>query len=250
MGESAQLFLQHFGLELFGTMLLILLGNGVVANTILKNTKGNSQGFLAITTGWGFAVLIGAMCSINLKGVGHLNPAVTVAFVIQHTWFDNNGWFLLPAILLGQIAGAFIGQVIVDIFYWKHMKDTVVENEDFILAMHSTIPTKRCSYLNIFCEFIGTFVLVAAILSIGKFSDFSLGNWGPMFVALTVFAIGLSLGGTTGYAINPVRDLIPRIVHFILPLKNKGKSDWSYSWIPVVGPIAGGATASLIFLLF
>ncbi|KAF0850326.1 MAG: aquaporin family protein [Spiroplasma poulsonii] len=247
---NTQLFFQHFGLEMFGTMLLIILGNGVVANILLKNTKGNGQGFFAITAGWGFAVLVGAMASSALKGVAHLNPAVTFAMVVQQTWFINNGWFLLPALLLGQVAGALIGQIIVDIFYWKHIKDTVNDNPDFILAMHATGPTYRPAFFNFFAEFIGTFLLVAAILAIGKYETFSLGTWGPLFVGLTVFGIGISLGGTTGYAINPVRDLIPRIVHFVLPLKNKGNSDWSYSWIPVVAPTCAGLATGGIFLLF
>ncbi|KAI92625.1 MIP/aquaporin family protein [Spiroplasma melliferum] len=247
---NTQLFFQHFGLELFGTMILIILGNGVVANILLKKTKGNGQGFFAITAGWGFAVLIGAMISSALHGVAHLNPAVTIAMVVQRTFFVDNGWFLLPALLLGQIVGAVIGQIIVDVFYWKHIKDTVTDNPDFILAMHATGPTHRNPFFNFFAEFIGTFVLIAAILAIGKYSSGNLGPFAPFFVGLTVFGIGLSLGGTTGYAINPVRDLIPRIVHFVLPLKNKGTSDWSYSWIPVIAPITAGVVTSGIFLLF
>lgn len=245
---NTELFFQHFGLELFGTMLLIILGNGVVANILLKNTKENGQGFFAITAGWGFAVLVGAMASSALKGVAHLNPAVTFAMVVQQTWFVSNGWFLLPALLLGQIAGALIGQIIIDIFYWKHIKDTVNNNSDFILAVHATAPTHRNTFFNFFGEFIGTFVLIAAILAISKYGG--LGVWTPLFVGLTVFRIGLSLGGTTGYAINPVRDLIPRIVHFVLPLKNKGYSDWNYSWIPIVAPTCAGLATGAIFLLF
>ncbi|AGM25467.1 MIP/aquaporin family protein [Spiroplasma chrysopicola] len=248
--EEMKIFLQHFGLEFFGTMLLIILGNGVVANTILKKTKGNGQGFFAITAGWGFAVLVGAMISSALKGVAHLNPAVTFAMVVQQTWFNANGWYLLPALLLGQLVGAVIGQIIVDIFYWKHIKDTVTEQPDFILAIHSTGPTHKNNFFNFFAEFIGTFVLISAILAIGKYNTFSLGAWGPLFVGLTVFGIGLSLGGTTGYAINPIRDLAPRLVHFVLPLKNKGSSNWSYSWVPVIAPSAAGFVCGAIFLLF
>ncbi|WP_374696220.1 MIP/aquaporin family protein [Spiroplasma endosymbiont of Polydrusus formosus] len=247
---NAQLFFQHFSLEFFGTMLLIILGNSVVANILLKNTKGNGQGFFAITAGWGFAVFIGAMVSSALRGVAHLNPAVTIAMVVQQTFFVNNGWFLLPALLLGQIVGAIIGQIIVDIFYWKHIKDTVADNPDFILAIHATRPTYHNSFFNFFSEFIGTFVLIAAILAIGKYNSGNLGALTPLFVGLTVFGIGISLGGTTGCAINPVRDLIPRVVHFVLPLKKKGSSDWNYSWIPVAAPIIAGLAIGGIFLLF
>ncbi len=170
--------------------------------------------------------------------------------VVQQTFFITNGWFLLPVLLLEQIVGAIIGQIIVDVFYWKHIKDTVTDNPDFILAIHAKGPTYHNPFFNFFAEFIGTFVLIATILTIGKYSSGNLGAWTPLFVGLTVFGIGLSLGGTTGYTINPVRDLIPWIIHFVLPLKNKGTSDWSYSWIPVIAPIIAGIVTSGIFLLF
>jgi len=190
------------------------------------------------------------MTSSALKGVAHLNPAVTIATVVQHTYYDTNGWFLLPAFLLGQTVGAILGQVIINIFYWKHIKDTIVEAPNLVLAMHSTGPQHRNPFLNFFSEFIGTFILIAGILAIGQFpATFALGSWAPLFVALIVFGIGLSLGGTTGYAINPIRDLAPRIVHFVMPLKGKAKSDWNYAWIPVAAPLTAAAVCSAIFLV-
>ncbi|AHB36038.1 MIP/aquaporin family protein [Spiroplasma apis] len=239
----------HFGTELLGTCFLILLGNGVVANVILRDTKGNKGGFIAITTGWALAVALAATISSALGGAAHLNPAVTIA-VLTNGWKENVGDFcLLPIFLIGQLIGAILGQVIIDIFYIKHILHTAASGEGAnVLGMHCTAPTYRNVALNFFAEFVGTVVLIVAILSIKKF--YSNAGWmGPLFVGLTVFGIGLSLGGTTGYAINPVRDIVPRIVHQLLPIKNKASSDWSYSWIPVIAPLASGLVVGAAFLI-
>ncbi|QEH61357.1 glycerol uptake facilitator protein [Spiroplasma chinense] len=241
-------WLTYFSTELLGTMILIVLGNGVVANIVLKGTKGNNSGWIAISAGWGFAVTVGATISSALGGVAHLNPAVTIAMLISG-WKQNIGPFsALPLILLGQVCGAIIGQIIVDIFYVKHINDTLSSDEkNNVLAMHATIPTHRNAFVNVFCEFIATAVLIATIMATRNW--FGQSDWmGPIIVGVCVIAIGLSLGGTTGYAINPVRDLIPRIVHQLLPIKGKGKSDWKYSWIPVVGPILAGLVIGAAFI--
>ncbi|AUB31625.1 MIP/aquaporin family protein [Spiroplasma floricola] len=239
----------HFGTELIGTMVLILLGNGVVANVVLKNTKGNNGGLIAITIGWAVAVILGATIASAMGGKAHLNPAVTIA-MISNGWEKNVGsFYLLPLILLGQILGAILAQVILDIFYIKHITHTISENEpSMVLAMHSTGPTYRNIVLNFFSEFIGTAVLILAIFASATW--FKTANFmGPIFVGIAVLAIGLSLGGTTGYAINPVRDLMPRIVYQCLPVKNKVKADWQYSWIPVAAPLAAGVIVGLLFLI-
>ncbi|WP_339020177.1 MIP/aquaporin family protein [Spiroplasma endosymbiont of Atherix ibis] len=239
----------NFGTELIGTMILILLGNGVVANVFLKNTKGNNGGFLSITIGWAVAVILGATISSAMGGKAHLNPAVTLA-MLSNGWEKNVGSFgLLPLFFVGQIIGAILAQVILDIFYIKHITHTISEKQpENVLAMHSTGPTYRNIILNFFSEFIGTVVLVLAIFATinwFKFYNFM----GPIFVGITVLGIGLALGGTTGYAINPVRDLIPRVVYQFLPVKNKVKADWQYSWIPVVAPLFAGVIVGLLFLI-
>ncbi|AGM26356.1 glycerol uptake facilitator protein [Spiroplasma syrphidicola EA-1] len=241
------IFFIQLSTELLGTAILVLLGNGVVANTLLKKTKGNNQGFLAITAGWGFATFLGALVASLLNGAAQLNPAVTIAVVIQQTWFIEHGWFLLPAILIGQILGAIIAQLIVDTIYWKHIKDTVTDNPDFVLAVHATIPTYQNKFLNFFTEMIGAALLVLVVLLLSEQESKVIHNLAPLFVGFTVFAIGLGIGGPTGYAINPVRDFIPRLIYSFLPLKGKSKAQWNYSWIPVLAPITGGIIVSLIF---
>lgn len=232
--------MNHFIAELIGTALLIILGNGVVANVLLNQTKGNSSGWIVITFGWAIAVFTGVYASAALGGGGHLNPAVSIALA---TFGDFDSGMLLPYIA-GQFVGAFIGSLIVWLSYKKHFDTT--ENADAIRAVFCTAPAIRHSFYNFITEAVGTFILVLGALFISKPTS-SLGTLDALPVALLVLGIGLSLGGPTGYAINPARDLGPRIIHALLPIKNKGVSDWSYSWVPVLGPIAGALLASLIY---
>lgn len=228
--------------ELLGTMFLIVLGNGVVANVVLAKTKGNNGGWIVISFGWAIAVFVGVYVAAHGSGA-HLNPAVTLAMAA----FNGFPWSDVPVYIAGQFSGAMIGAVIVWLGYRQHFDET---NEPGLqLATFSTIPAIRNKFHNLMSEFVGTFIFVLAVLFIAKPSN-SLGTLDALPVALLVLGIGLSLGGATGYAINPARDLGPRIIHALLPIKGKGKSDWSYSWIPVVGPIAGGLVAALFFKLF
>jgi len=232
--------MNHFLGEFIGTALLIILGNGVVANVLLNQTKGNSGGWIVITFGWAIAVFTGVYASTALGGGGHLNPAVSLSLA-AFSDFDSN--MLLPYIG-GQFAGAFTGAIIVWLSYKKHFDATT--NADAIRAVFCTAPAIRSSFYNFITEAIGTFILVLGALLISKPSA-SLGTLDALPVALLVLGIGLSLGGPTGYAINPARDLGPRIAHFILPIPGKENSDWKYSWIPVLGPIAGGMIAAWIY---
>jgi glycerol uptake facilitator protein len=229
--------------EFIGTMLLILLGNGVVANVCLDKTKGNSGGWLLITVGWGMAVFVGVFVGASMGG-GHLNPAVTISFAARGmiTWGES------VSFIAGQMAGAAFGAFLV----WLHHKPHYDATEDSgaILGTFSTGPAIRSTLYNLIAEIIGTFVLVFAgyyILSakVGD-TEATLGALDALPIALVVLVIGISLGGTTGYAINPARDLAPRIMHTILPIPNKGSSDWSYSWIPIVGPLIGGLLAAWV----
>ena len=225
--------------ELIGTALLIILGDGVVANVVLQKTKGNGGGLIAITFGWSMAVFVGVFSVAAVSGA-HLNPAVTIAFAVLGK-FD---WALVPVYIGAQLLGAFIGAVIVWFAYRQHFDAT--ENAADKLAVFCTGPAIRNITHNLVTEAIGTFVLIFAVLEIVSPAS-SLGALNALPVALIVLAIGLSLGGPTGYAINPARDLGPRIAHALLPLKNKGASDWSYSWIPVLGPILGAVIAAYLF---
>lgn len=228
--------------EFIGTALLIIMGNGVVANVVLNKTKGNSSGWIVITFGWAMAVFMGVYISNKLGGGGHLNPAVTLALA---AFKDFDTALVLPYIG-GQLAGAVAGAVIVWLSYKTHYDAT--EDKDLKLATFATAPAIRNTANNFFTEFIGAAVLMFAALAISP-SASSMGTLDALPVALVVLGIGLSLGGPTGYAINPARDLGPRIAHFILPIKNKRDSDWSYSWIPVAGPIAGALFAAWLFSL-
>lgn len=230
--------------EFIGTAILIILGNGVVANVLLNQTKGHGGGWIVITFGWAIAVFTGVYTATTLGSGGHLNPAVTIALA-AFSDFDSN---LLLTYIGAQFTGAFAGSFIVWLAYKKHF-DATPENPDAVRAVFCTAPAIRNSFFNVVTEAIGTFILVLGALLISKPSA-SLGTLDALPVALLILGIGLSLGGPTGYAINPARDLGPRIIHAILPLKNKGGSDWSYSWIPVVGPIIGGLLAAFIFKTF
>jgi glycerol uptake facilitator protein len=233
--------------ELFGTAILIVLGDGVVANVVLRRTKGQDAGWIVITSGWAAAVTIAVYCVNSISGA-HLNPAVTIALAAIGA-FD---WARVPMYIAAQIAGGFLGAVFVWLAYlphWKETPDPVAK-----LAVFSTMPAIRQPGANLLSEVIGGFALVLALLAVlspGNFvpgSDLAKG-FGPVLVGVIVFAIGLSLGGPTGYAINPARDLGPRIAHALFPIAGKGSSDWGYAWIPIVGPIVGGVLGAVLYHL-
>lgn len=225
--------------EFIGTALLIIMGDGVVANVLLNRTKGQNSGWIVITFGWAMAVFLGVFASIALGGSGHLNPAVTIALSAFGD-FDSS---LLGSYIAAQFAGAIVGAIIVWLAYKQHFDAT--EDKDAKLAVFCNAPAIRSAGYNLTTEIIGTFVLMFGALAT-KSSD-SLATLNALPVALLVLGIGLSLGGPTGYAINPARDLGPRIAHFLLPIPNKRDSDWSYSWIPVLGPILGAVLAAFVF---
>ena len=228
--------------EFIGTAILIILGNGVVANVVLNKTKGNNSGWIVITFGWAIAVFVAVYVATPGSGA-HLNPAVTIALAVLKKFPTDDVAIYIGAQMLGAIAGSFI----VWLSYRLHFNQT--EDANAKLAVFCTAPAIRSTGDNLVTEIIGTFILVFGILFIiGPQS--SLGALDALPVALLVFGVGLSLGGPTGYAINPARDLGPRIAHFILPIKSKRDSDWKYSWIPVVGPVIGGLLAALLFKLF
>lgn len=224
--------------EVIGTMLLVFFGDAVVANVILGKTKGNNSGWIVITWAWAMAVFVGAYAVGGISGA-HLNPAVTIGLAVAGS-FD---WAQVPVYIIAQFLGAFIGAVLVFLHYYPHWAET--KDPGAKLAVFSTGPAVRNTTWNLVSEILGTFVLMFGILMIPA----GWGLPGPFTVALLVLVIGLALGGTTGYAINPARDLGPRIAHFILPIPGKGDSDWGYSWIPVVGPIIGAAIAALLFVI-
>lgn len=225
--------------EIIGTSLLVLLGDGVVANVVLKNTKGSNSGWIVITFGWGMAVFVGVFSVANASGA-HINPAVTIGLAAAGKF----AWSKVPAYILAQMLGAALGAFFVWVQYRSHFN--ITEDRESKLAVFCTAPQIRKTFSNFLSEVIGTFVLVFGVLYLAA-PDVGLGAISALPVALLVFAIGLSLGGTTGYAINPARDLAPRIMHFILPIPNKRDSDWSYAWIPVLGPCVGGFIAAFIF---
>ena len=232
-----------FGAEVIGTALLILLGNGVVACVLLNLSKGQNSGWIVITFGWGFGVMTGAFAVGQFSGA-HLNPAVTVGQAIA----GNIEWSDVPEYFAGEFVGAFIGAVLVWLAYLDHWRET--EDPGLKLAVFSTGPAIRNTMWNLITEIIGTMVLVLGVLAITDPGNKGVGTaqLGGLLVGLLVLGIGLSLGGPTGYAINPARDLGPRIMHAILPIPGKGPSDWGYAWIPVVGPLIGGAVGALIYV--
>ena len=223
--------------EFIGTMLLILLGNGVVANVVLNKTKGNSSGWIVITFGWAIGVFVGVYASAASSG-GHLNPAVTIALA-----YANNDWSNVPLYIAAQFLGAMTGTTLVWLAYKQHYDAT--DDAAAKLATFCNSPAIKSTAHNLLTEIIGTFTLVFGVMMMTK-GSMTLGSLDALPVALLVLGIGLSIGGPTGYAINPARDLGPRIMHAILPIKNKGTSDWAYSWIPVAGPIIGGLLAAFI----
>ena len=225
--------------ELIGTMLLIILGDGVVANVVLKKTKGNSSGWIVITTGWALAVAIPAAIFTSVSGA-LFNPALTIALAIvgQFTWSQ-----VIPYII-AQLLGAFLGAVVVYITYYNHFEET--EDQNSKIGVFCTIPEIEDHKINFLTEFIGTFVLTFAVLGIGAQNiDY---GFKVIIVGCLIWAIGLSLGGPTGYAINPARDFGPRLAHFLLPIPRKGSSKWEYAWIPIVAPIIGAICGALVYV--
>ena len=231
--------------ELLGTMILIIFGSGVVANVVLSKTKGHDAGWIVISAGWGMGVAL-AVYSVGWVSGAHLNPAVTLALAVVGE-LDAG---LVPGYLAAQFCGAFLGAVVVWLAYLPHWEAT--EDKGAKLGVFCTSPAIRRPGANTVTEIIGTFMLVLGVLAILRPENLNPDEgWdtgiGPLLVGLIVFAIGLSLGGPTGYAINPARDLGPRIAHFVLPIPGKGDSDWNYAWVPVLGPAIGGVLAALCY---
>lgn len=231
--------------EVIGTLLLIVLGDGVVANVVLNRTKGQNSGWIVITAGWAFAVTV-AVYAVGTFSGAHLNPAVTIGLAS----IGKFGWALVPWYIAAQMLGAFLGAVIVWLAYLPHW--AVTDSERLKRAVFCTAPSIRSPVPNLITEIIGTAVLVLGVLAIltPKNLNPSFGwdvGLGPALVGVIVWAIGLSLGGPTGYAINPARDLGPRIAHAVLPIPGKGSSDWNYAWIPIVGPVLGGVIAAFLY---
>jgi glycerol uptake facilitator protein len=233
-------FLRLFLGEFLGTFILITLGCGVVANVVLNKTKGNNSGWIVITFGWAMAVYMGVSASLAVGGSGHINPAFTIAMAVMANFPPEN---ILPFIA-GQFTGAIAGSTLVWVAYKQHFDETT--DKDAIMAVFCNSPAIRNTGWNLATEIIGTFILVLGASLLSK-PESNAGTLGALPVGLLVLAIGLSLGGPTGYAINSARDLGPRIAHFLLPIKNKRDSDWGYSWIPVVGPIIGGLLGAWVF---
>jgi glycerol uptake facilitator len=236
--------------EFIGTMILIILGDGVVAGVLLRNSKAENSGWIVITFGWGLAVAVAVYCVFQFSGA-FINPAVTIAFAVT----GGLEWALVPGYIIAQFLGAFVGAVLVWLAYLPHWAET--EDEGLKLGVFCTAPAIYNTPANIITEIIGTFVLVFGIFGLtanagavpGDLSAVIVSGLNPLLVGLLVVGIGLSLGGPTGYAINPARDLGPRIAHAVLPIAGKGGNDWGYAWIPVVGPIIGGILGAVLFTL-
>ena len=230
--------------ECLGTMILILMGDGVCANVSLEKSKAKGAGWVVVTFAWGLAVMCGVFIAGPYTGA-HLNPAVSIGLALAGT-FD---WNLVVPYIIAQMLGGFVGAVLVYIYFKDHYDAT--PDADVKLGSFCTIPAIRNKWRNLLSEVIGTFVLVYVILAIGNAGntpELGMGSLGAFPVTFLIVAIGMSLGGTTGYAINPARDLAPRFAHFILPIKGKRNSDWSYAWVPGVGPVIGGAIAAGLYL--
>jgi glycerol uptake facilitator protein len=237
--------MSRFLAEMLGTMLLILLGDGVVANVVLARTKGHNGGWMVITTGWAFGVVL-AVYAVGTFSGAHINPAVTIGLAA----IGKFSWAWVPVYIVAQMLGAFLGAALVWLTYLPHWPPT--ESPEAKLAVFCTAPAIRNRASNLLTEIIGTFVLVLGVLAVLRPSNLNHEHgwdvgFGPFLVGVIVWAIGLSLGGPTGYAINPARDLGPRIAHALLPIPGKGRSDWGYAWIPVVGPIIGGVLAAFLY---
>jgi glycerol uptake facilitator protein len=237
--------MQAYIAEFIGTMILIILGDGVVAGVLLRNSKAENSGWIVITFGWAMAVAVAVYCVFQFSG-GHINPAVTIGAAVT----GGLEWAVVPGYLIAQFLGAFVGGVIVWLAYLPHWPET--EDEGLKLGVFCTAPAIYNTPANLITEIIGTFILVFGVFGIFAYSGEVGGSaaaLNPLLVGLLVLGIGLSLGGPTGYAINPARDLGPRIAHAVLPIAGKGGNDWGYSWIPVVGPIIGGIIGAVLFTL-
>lgn len=234
--------MNQFFAEFFGTAMLMVLGCGVVANVLLNKTKGSNSGWIVITMGWAVGVFTGVLIAAEVSGA-HINPAVTLALVLAGKFSAS----LMPLYISAQMLGAMFGSGLVWLAYKKHFDATT--DADAKLAVFSTMPNIRSYWYNLITEIIGTYVLALAVLYMAE-PDVGLGALNALPVALVVLGIGLSLGGPTGYAINPARDLGPRIMHFFLPIPGKRDCDWKYSWVPIVGPMIGAALAAFMFVLF
>jgi len=230
-----------FAAEVLGTMLLILFGDGVVAGVLLNKSKAQNSGWIVISTGWAMAVAIAVYAVGRISGA-HLNPAITLGLAVAGKF----AWSNVPGYLAGQFLGAFLGALLVWLAYLAHWPET--ENRVSKLAVFSTVPAIRRTPLNLVTEIIGTFALVLGVLAIAANSAPAQSGLTPLLVGFLVWAIGLSLGGPTGYAINPARDLGPRLAHALLPIPDKGGSDWGYSWVPVLGPVVGGVVGAVAYV--
>jgi glycerol uptake facilitator protein len=235
--------LSIFGAEVIGTGLLIVLGDGVVAAVLLNHSKAQNGGWIVITWGWAIGVMVAVLAVGQFSGA-HLNPAVTIGLAVE----GSTEWGDVPEYLAGEFVGAFIGATLVWLSYLDHWRET--EDPGLKLAVFCTAPAIRNPISNIITEVIGTFVLVFGVMAFFADEATAATGLGGLLVGLLVLGIGLSLGGPTGYAINPARDLGPRIMHAILPIPGKGSSDWGYSWVPVVGPLIGGVLAAAAFSAF
>lgn len=228
-----------FVAEILGTAILLLLGDGAVANVVLRRTKGHDSGWIVVTWGWGMAVFVAVLLTARYSGA-HINPAVTVGLAAAGRF----AWELVPSYLVAQMLGGALGAALVWLQYRDHFAAS--DDADAKLAVFCTGPAIRHPLPNLVSEIIGTFVLVLAVLGMAA-SESGLGALDALPIGLVVLAIGLSLGGTTGYAINPARDLAPRVVHALLPIPGKRDSDWGYAWIPVAGPLLGGLLAAAVY---
>lgn len=234
-----------FLFEFIGTVILILLGDGVVASNILKGSKGYNGGWVVVTMAWGFAVMCGVFIAGPYSGA-HLNPAVSIGLAVAGVF----PWAYVPAYIVAQLLGGFVGAVLVYLFYKDHYDAT--DDADSKLATFCTMPAIMNKPRNFFCETVGSFLLVFVILALaveGNAPEIGMGSLGAFPVTFLIMAIGMSLGGATGYAINPARDFPPRLAHFLLPIKGKGNSGWGYSWVPVSGPIVGACFAAAVYVI-
>ena len=233
--------MKPFVAEFVGTALLILFGDGVVAGVLLSKSKAQNSGWMVITTGWGLAVVV-AVYTVGPISGAHINPAVTLGLAVtgKFPWSEVSGY------LAAQLLGAFVGAILVWLAYLAHW--SVTEDKDLKLAVFSTAPAVRRPPMNLLTEMIGTFALVFCVMALSAYKPSSQSGLTPLLVGFLVWGIGLSLGGPTGYAINPARDLGPRIAHALLPIPGKGGSDWGYSWVPVIGPLTGGILGALAYV--
>jgi glycerol uptake facilitator protein len=233
--------MQPFTAEVLGTMLLVLLGDGVVAGVLLNKSKAQNAGWMVITTGWALAVAMAVYAVGRISGA-HINPAVTIGLAVAGKF----PWAEVPLYIGAQFIGGFLGAVLVWLAYLPHWAAT--EDKTSKLIVFSTVPAIRRYPANLVTEIVGTFVLVLGVLAITANAAPIQSGLTPLLIGFLVWAIGLSLGAPTGYAINPARDLAPRIAHALLPIAGKGGSDWSYSWVPVVGPVLGGVVGAVVYI--